>query len=94
MDFGIRDIAPGITGIILLIGWFIRLESKTLYNEKGLTKVENSIDDIRIQIDADLTKIRDATEHKIDNLSTSLNEVRVILARIEGSLSRNHKQGE
>lgn len=101
MDFTLRELIILIPFITTLIGWFIRLESKVFYNSKEderidkalseakaeLKTVENSVDQLRIKIEIDVDKMRENSDKKIDNLSSSLSEVRIILARIEERLT-------
>lgn len=73
-----------ISAFVMSLIWFIRLESKVLTGEKEINRVENSVDDLRLKY-----------ETKIDNLTTSMNEIRVLLAEIKGSLSRSeNNKGE
>ena len=59
--------------------WFIRLEARLIYLEKDHDKL--------VELSAKNDMVFDK---KIDKLSNDLNEIRVILARIEGSLK--HKE--
>ena len=69
-------VGAGALGCVI---WFIRLESRLIYLEKDHDKL------VELSAKNDL-----AFDKKIDKLSNDLNEIRVILARIEGSLKQTH----
>ena len=80
------------SAFVIALVWFIRLESKVLSSEKELIKIENSLDDLRLKHELKIEGVKSSTEIKIDSLTSLLNEVRIILARIEGGMHKDKEQ--
>ncbi len=83
MDINILSLWPIYLSAIGFTIWLVRLESKALYSEKEIVKIESKIAINNSQ-----------TELKINVLSGSLNEIKCSLARIEGALSKNFEHHE
>jgi len=80
------------SAFVIALVWFIRLESKVIACEKEIVKIENSLDDLRLKHELKIDGVKSSTEMKIDSLTSLLNEVRIILARIEGGLHKDKEQ--
>lgn len=87
MSLAIENIWPLLLALITLVSWLIRLESAVKSVEKDELKLEHEIEDIRVKHEIKIDNLRVASETKMDFLASSLSDLRVILARIEGRLS-------
>lgn len=86
MQFEIRDIWGIFLGIVAFIAWFIRLEQAVKSSERECKRLDITLTSLKIEHASKIDGVKSSAEIKIDNLTNSLNEIRVMLARIEGAL--------
>ncbi len=75
----IQNYLPLLTVMVAVIGWFIRLETKTMANEKRLDKIE-----VRNEIkDQESDTFREDMKVTMQEVKTTLKYIQETLSRLE-----------